>query len=194
ALEHAAAAEDWPLLGEVFVEGAAAELAGPHRETVAQVLRRVPYATLRPDARLHLCAGALASVDERFDAVRLHVARARDLLAPAADLVADPAAAVLLELLAASVARSSSRRRRRSPTNVASAPRRSPVPAPARPRGRGEAVERHRAPARGGEAREELALARSAGVDVRAVAQHADRPEHLDAQLHHPAILAAPGH
>ncbi|MFH6691281.1 hypothetical protein QVL82_20945, partial [Cellulosimicrobium funkei] len=106
ALEHAAAAEDWPLLGEVFVEGAAAELAGPHRETVAQVLRRVPYATLRPDARLHLCAGALASVDERFDAVRLHVARARDLLAPATDLVADPAAAVLLELLAASVARS----------------------------------------------------------------------------------------
>ncbi|KAJ8140834.1 hypothetical protein OY671_005990, partial [Metschnikowia pulcherrima] len=58
----------------------------------------------------------------------------------------------------------------------------------------GEAVERHRAPARGGEAREELASARSAGVDVRAVAQHADRPEHLDAQLHHPAILAAPGH
>ncbi|UTT57811.1 hypothetical protein [Cellulosimicrobium cellulans] len=106
ALEHAAAAEDWPLLGEVFVEGAAAELAGPHRDTVAQVLRRVPYATLRPDARLHLCAGALASVDERFDAVRLHVARARDLLAPAADPVADPAAAVLLELLAASAARS----------------------------------------------------------------------------------------
>lgn len=106
ALEHAAAAEDWPLLGEVFVEGAAAELAGPHRETVAQVLRRVPYATLRPDARLHLCAGALATVDERFDAVRLHVARARDLLAPAADPAADPAAAVLLELLAASAARS----------------------------------------------------------------------------------------
>ncbi|ARU53310.1 hypothetical protein CBR64_19620 [Cellulosimicrobium cellulans] len=101
ALEHAAAAEDWPLVGEVFVEGAAAQLAGPHRETVADTLRHVPYATIGVDARLHLCAGALAYVDERFDAARRHVATARDLLDPAEQ----PAAAVLLELLDASIAR-----------------------------------------------------------------------------------------
>ncbi|MFJ2519372.1 LuxR C-terminal-related transcriptional regulator [Cellulosimicrobium cellulans] len=102
ALEHAAAAEDWPLVGEVFVEGAAVQLAGPHRETVADTLRRVPYATIGVDARLHLCAGALAYVDERFDAARHHVETARDLLDP----VEEPAAAVLLGLLDASVARS----------------------------------------------------------------------------------------
>jgi LuxR family maltose regulon positive regulatory protein len=101
ALEHAAAAEDWVLLAEIFVESAAAQLAGPHRESVAETLRRVPYATIGVDARLHLCAGALAYVDERFDAARQHVVTARDLLDPAEQ----PAAAVLLELLDASIAR-----------------------------------------------------------------------------------------
>jgi len=101
ALEHAAAAVDWPLVSGIFVEGAAAQLAGPHRETVADIVRAIPFATLGPDALLSLCAGALASVDERFDAAAHHVVRARALLDPDEQ----PAAAVLLELIDASTAR-----------------------------------------------------------------------------------------
>lgn len=101
ALEHAVAAEDWGLVGTVFVEGAAAQLAGPHRESVAEALRRVPYADLPPDAGLALCAASLAYAEERFDAARRHTAFARELLDP----VGQPAAAVLVELLDASVAR-----------------------------------------------------------------------------------------
>ncbi|MFC8923276.1 LuxR C-terminal-related transcriptional regulator [Cellulosimicrobium sp. NPDC057127] len=102
ALDHAAAARDWPLLADVFVEGAAARLAGPHREAIAVVLATVPYESLEPDARLHLCAGSLAVVDERYDAARRHVAQARALLGGGDRRTAD---AVLLELLDASVAR-----------------------------------------------------------------------------------------
>ena len=101
ALEHAVAAQDWGLVGTVFVEGAAAQLAGPHRESVAEALRRVPYADLLPDAGLALCAASLAYAEERFDAARRHTAFARELLDP----VREPAAAVLLELLDASTAR-----------------------------------------------------------------------------------------
>lgn len=101
ALEHAVLSEDWALVGEVFVEGAAVHTVGPHREAVTDLLRRVPFADLVPDVALHLSAGSLALVDERFDATRHHVARARELLdgAPASP------ASVLLELLAASTAR-----------------------------------------------------------------------------------------
>jgi LuxR family transcriptional regulator, maltose regulon positive regulatory protein len=102
ALEHAAASHDWPLVGAVFVEGAAARLVGPHRETIAAVLAQVPYATLAPSARLSLCAGALAVVDERDDAARRHLSRARALLGERPGRTAD---AVLLELLDASAAR-----------------------------------------------------------------------------------------
>lgn len=102
ALDHAAAAHDWRLVADVLVEGAAAHLSGPHRDAIAAVLATVPYETLETDARLHLCAGALAVVDERYDAARRHVDRARAMLdgrdAPAPD-------AVLLELLDASTAR-----------------------------------------------------------------------------------------
>src|SRR5690606_20728550 len=101
ALEHAVAAQDWGLVGTVFVEGAAAQLAGPHRESVAEALRRVPYADLLPDAGLALCAASLAYAEERFGAARRHTALARELLDP----VRQPAAAVLGELLDASVAR-----------------------------------------------------------------------------------------
>jgi LuxR family maltose regulon positive regulatory protein len=101
AIEHAAIATDWTLVSEVFVEGAAAQLAGPHRETVADTLRTIPYAALGPDALLALCAGALANAEERFDAATHHVGRARTLIDPADQ----PAAAVLLELIDASTAR-----------------------------------------------------------------------------------------
>ncbi|WP_139316099.1 LuxR C-terminal-related transcriptional regulator [Cellulosimicrobium sp. CUA-896] len=102
ALDHAATARDWHLVGDVLVEGAAAELAGPHREAIAAVLATVPYERLDADVRLHLCAGALAIVDERYDAAREHVARARALLTGHDGRTPDR---VLLELLDASVAR-----------------------------------------------------------------------------------------
>ncbi|WP_435737916.1 LuxR C-terminal-related transcriptional regulator [Cellulosimicrobium sp. PMB13] len=105
ALEHAVAAEDWELAGTVFVEGAAVHLVGPHRQAVAEVLRSVPFADLPPDVALHLCAGSLALVDDRFEAADHHVARARRLVG---DGTVDPVApaVVLLGLLEASVARS----------------------------------------------------------------------------------------
>jgi len=101
ALEHAVASRDGALVGEVFVEGAAAHLAGPHRETVAETLRRAPLDDLT-GVEQHLCAGSLALVGERFEAARRHVAEARVLLADRGD----PAAGdVYVELLEASTAR-----------------------------------------------------------------------------------------
>src|SRR5690606_38929331 len=88
SLEHAVAAQDWGLVGTVFVEGAAAQLAGPHRESVAEALRRVQYADLLPDAGLALCAASLAYAEERFGAARRNTALARELLDP----VGQPAA------------------------------------------------------------------------------------------------------
>ncbi|MBD8079580.1 LuxR C-terminal-related transcriptional regulator [Cellulosimicrobium arenosum] len=105
ALEHAVASKDWSLVGEVFVDGAAVHLVGPHRAAVAAVLGQVPYAELEPDVALHLCAAAIANVGDRYDAARHHLSRARALLADDGRAAASPSA-VLLELLDASAARS----------------------------------------------------------------------------------------
>ncbi|MBD5785664.1 hypothetical protein IF650_05680 [Cellulosimicrobium terreum] len=105
ALEHAVLSEDWRLVGQVFVEGAATHLAGPHRDAVGDLLRRVPFADLEPDVELHLSAGSLALVDERLDATAHHVDRARALLDQECGRPGS-AAAVLVELLEVSTSRS----------------------------------------------------------------------------------------
>jgi hypothetical protein len=81
---------------------------------------------------------------------------------------------------------------------VAGERRERAAPAAGRARGRvvlpqvvREPLERDGPTACGGEPREQLARSRTAQVDLRAVAQHPDRPEHLDAQLH-AAILPLP--
>lgn len=102
ALEHAAACGDWDLFADLFVDVAAACLASPHREAVVDVLGRVPYAELEPDARLHLCAACLALVTDRFGAARDHAARARAALGP---VEGAPVAGALLGVVDAGVAR-----------------------------------------------------------------------------------------
>lgn len=102
ALEHAVESGDWGLVGDVFVDAAAAHLVDPRRQAVTEALARVPYAALSLDVPLHLCAGALALATDRLDAAQHHVARARELLAEPPDR---PAAAVLLEVLDAATAR-----------------------------------------------------------------------------------------
>lgn len=102
ALEHAAVIEDWTLFGEVFVDSAAPGLVAAEREPLLELVGRVPFAELAPDARLELCAAALAVVTGRFEAATAHVGRAREL---AAAHDPDPQVAALTEILAASAAR-----------------------------------------------------------------------------------------
>lgn len=80
ALEHAAAAGDWELFGEVFVDSAAGGLIGPDREGLLTVLQAIPYAELPPSTTLELCAAAEAVVTGRFQAARVHTSRARRLV------------------------------------------------------------------------------------------------------------------
>lgn len=129
ALEHAVAAEDWELAGTVFVEGAAIHLVGPHRQAVADVLRRVPFSDLEPDVALHLCAGSLALVDDRFEAANHHVARARRLVGGGTGGSVAPAG-VLLGVLEASVARSLGDVRRQATSAGAALAAASAVPFP----------------------------------------------------------------
>jgi LuxR family maltose regulon positive regulatory protein len=120
ALDHAAEAERWDLLGRVLAEAAAPLLVGPGREAVREALVRLPYDELPPGAWSELCAAALAHVDRAYPACRAHLVRLRALRArdpwpgtptagatdglppfPAAPVAAD----VLTELLDAAAAR-----------------------------------------------------------------------------------------
>ncbi|MFD6176020.1 MULTISPECIES: LuxR C-terminal-related transcriptional regulator [unclassified Isoptericola] len=102
ALDHAVASADWALVGDVFVDVAAAQLVGPRRQAVVDALDRVPYASLTPTVALHLCTATLALVDGRPDGALHHLGRARKLLG---DPAQEPGAAVLLEDLEATAAR-----------------------------------------------------------------------------------------
>lgn len=93
ALEHASAAADWDLFGEVFVESAVAQLAGPRRSSVLAAAHAAPL----DDAAsvwCALCAGAVAGVEGRIPACRHHVARARALLGTLDEDRRTPAAAL----------------------------------------------------------------------------------------------------
>lgn len=120
ALDHAAEAERWDLLGRVLAEAAAPLLVGPGREAVREALVRLPYDELPPGAWSELCAAALAHVDRAYPACRAHLVRLRMLLArdpwpgsvPAGQPAGVPAAPatpvagdVLTELLDAASAR-----------------------------------------------------------------------------------------
>ncbi|MBU5423193.1 LuxR C-terminal-related transcriptional regulator [Cellulomonas hominis] len=101
ALEHALAAEDWALVGEVFAEAAAPGLGTAERDAVADLLARVPYADLPPSAPLELCAAALAFATGRHEACHAHLERARALTRG----TPDPVSGTLLHLIAAASAR-----------------------------------------------------------------------------------------
>ncbi|MFP3712805.1 LuxR C-terminal-related transcriptional regulator [Puerhibacterium sp. TATVAM-FAB25] len=144
ALEHAVESADWGLVGDVFVDAAAAHLVDPRRQAVTEALARVPYAALSLDVPLHLCAGALALATDRLDAAQHHVARTRELLAEQPD---QPAAAVLLEVLDAATARAGGDVRRLASAGRAAlaAADRVPFPFPALETYRGLAAADRRA-------------------------------------------------
>ncbi|WP_454048468.1 LuxR C-terminal-related transcriptional regulator [Cellulomonas sp. Marseille-Q8402] len=103
ALDHAAEAERWDLMGRVLAEAAAPLLVGPGREAVREALVRMPYDEVATGEWSELCAAALALTDHAYPACQAHVARARSLQAHA---TAPPTAAdVLTELLDAASAR-----------------------------------------------------------------------------------------
>lgn len=80
ALDHAAEAERWDLLGRVLAEAAAPLLVGPGREAVREALVRLPYDDLPPTAWSELCAAALAHLDRAYPACQAHLVRLRALL------------------------------------------------------------------------------------------------------------------
>ncbi len=80
ALEHAAAAEDWDLTGDIFVTSAVTALLGAQRESLRRVLSSLPYQHLPESAPVQLCACGLALAAGEFSALPQLMARARLLL------------------------------------------------------------------------------------------------------------------
>jgi LuxR family maltose regulon positive regulatory protein len=81
AVLHAAAAEDWPLVGRLVGGGVAPFILSGDREALVSVLRRLPPQQLDATAELNVC-GALLMFDARdYDAIPRWIADARRLLA-----------------------------------------------------------------------------------------------------------------
>ncbi len=99
ALEHAAAAGDWSLFAAIFTAAAGPALVGAARPILAQQLRHVPYGQLPASVPIQLCAAGLGLASGQIDAMDEHVAQARALL-DHDESPPDPAAVILLELLA----------------------------------------------------------------------------------------------
>ena len=81
ALRHAADAEDWPLVGELFVTQAAPLLVSAERSVLGQVLARIPSDHQRANADLAMCAAARLYLEGRFADMRPCLGLAGDLLA-----------------------------------------------------------------------------------------------------------------
>jgi LuxR family maltose regulon positive regulatory protein len=105
ALRHAADAEDWPLLGELFVNQAAPLLVSAERNQLGQVLARIPTDHQPTTADLAMCAAARLYLVGRFADMRPCLALADDLLAAASPGGHDRASRLALVLLSTVVAR-----------------------------------------------------------------------------------------
>ena len=81
ALRHAADAEDWPLVGELFVTQAAPLLVSAERSVLGQVLARIPSDHQSSNADLAMCAAARLYLAGRFADMRPCLGLAGDLLA-----------------------------------------------------------------------------------------------------------------
>lgn len=81
ALRHAADAEDWVLLGELFVTTAAARILSADRQAMNEALARIPNAELVRTAALATCAAARLEYAGRFAEIPAVVARAQRMLA-----------------------------------------------------------------------------------------------------------------
>ncbi|HYN71894.1 MAG TPA: LuxR C-terminal-related transcriptional regulator [Nakamurella sp.] len=81
ALRHAADAQDWVLLGELFVTTAAARILSADRQAMNEALARIPDAELTRTAALATCAAAKLEYAGRFAEIPAVVARAQRMLA-----------------------------------------------------------------------------------------------------------------
>ncbi|TMM36720.1 MAG: helix-turn-helix transcriptional regulator [Actinobacteria bacterium] len=81
ALAHAAAAEDWPLVGRLVVARGGPLILSVDREALVNVLERVPPEWFGVTAELTMCAALLMFHARGYDAVLTLVAKARKLLA-----------------------------------------------------------------------------------------------------------------
>jgi len=104
ALQHAASAQDWTLLSEIFVQSTFPEVVGPHRQVIADVLERIPFDHLEPTAPLAICGWALTYLQGNLSAMAAQVELARALLQATQNEVR-PATAAAIEFNAFSVAR-----------------------------------------------------------------------------------------
>lgn len=105
ALRHAADAEDWALLGELFVTQAAPLLVSAERSLLGQVLARIPTDHQPANADLAMCAAARLYLAGRYTDMRSCLALAGDLLAAASPGAHDRASRLALVLLSTVVAR-----------------------------------------------------------------------------------------
>jgi LuxR family transcriptional regulator, maltose regulon positive regulatory protein len=80
ALQHAAAARDWPYVGRLVVSHAAPQIVSTHRAALAQVLQRVPAEALSTTAELMTCAALRLFHAGDYDAIPQHRAAALALL------------------------------------------------------------------------------------------------------------------
>jgi len=79
-LRHAAAAEDWTLLGELFVTSVGPLVASADRQPINEVLALIPAAELTGTAALQACAAARLEYLGRIAEIAPVLARARRML------------------------------------------------------------------------------------------------------------------
>jgi len=81
ALRHATDAQDWVLVGELFVTVAGARILSADRQAMNEALARIPDAELLRTAALSTCAAAKLEYAGRFAEIPAVVARAQRMLA-----------------------------------------------------------------------------------------------------------------
>jgi LuxR family maltose regulon positive regulatory protein len=104
ALGHAADAQDWSLLGRLFVTHGAPLLLSTDRAALDAVLARIPAELFATSSELCLCAAARLLYANRFTEIQPHVDLAEVLLEDASQDVRS-AVAVLTQLFSMAVAR-----------------------------------------------------------------------------------------
>ena len=80
ALRHAADAQDWVLLGELFVTTAAPRILSADRQAVNKTLTRIPDTALTGTAALMACAAARLDYADRSAEIPAVITRARRML------------------------------------------------------------------------------------------------------------------
>ena len=106
ALRHAADAQDWPLVGEIFVSQAGHLMLSAQRSAMGMVLTRIPAEHLNTDLNLTLCAAARVWLTGRFQDMPPYLDTVGEQLATE---VSQPSSGTLVayQLLSTAVSRTS---------------------------------------------------------------------------------------